>query len=366
MVCKGAINCAPTMDDLDKKLLTKIQFNFPLDRRPYLKLAEQLQTTEEEVIRRLGQLLDQKVIRQISAIFDTRNLGYTSSLVAMRIPAEELSQVARRINTFPGVSHNYKRENQFNLWFTVAVPPGRDLNETVKIMAYEADAETTLILPTLKLFKIGVKLDVTGTSDGLVQEAKQEFKRVRRTFGEKEIEIVKALQKDLELVPRPFALIADQIGVTEDQVFAIMEAFIQEGVMRRYAAVLHHRKAGFAYNGMGVWQVPEERIEELGWQMGSFRGVSHCYQRPVYPEWPYALYTMVHGMKQEECEKIIQGIAEASGMTEYKILYSTVEYKKDRIDYFSDCFDEWYASHASPSQYVPRNLRALESYAAIY
>ena len=99
--------------------------------------------------------------------------------------------------------------------------------------------------------------------------------------------------------------------------------------------------------------------------MGSFRGVSHCYHRPAYPEWPYALYTMVHGMKEEDCEKIIQGISEATGIKEYKILYSTVEYKKDRIDYFSDSFDGWYSQHRLPAGAAP-HLRTVASYADIY
>ncbi|MBI2981249.1 MAG: Lrp/AsnC family transcriptional regulator [Deltaproteobacteria bacterium] len=353
------------MDDLDKKLLTKIQFDFPLDLRPFLRLAEQIRTTEEEVIARLAQLRKENVIRQISAIFDTRNLGYTSSLVAMRIPSEKLSAGARMINAFPGVSHNYKRENHFNLWFTVAVPPGRDLNETVRIMACEAEAETTLVLPTLKLFKIGVRLDVTGKSDGLEQEGRQEFKRVRRTLSTEEREIVKALQQDLRLIPHPFEPAARQIGISEGEVFGLMKRMTDEGIMRRFAGVLHHRKAGFAFNGMGVWKVPPEKIEELGYQMGSYRGVSHCYQRPTYPEWDYSLYTMVHGMKQEDCERIIQGIAEATGIKDYLILYSTVEYKKDRIDYFCDEFDEWYKTHTVPPSFKPV-LRTVESYAEIY
>ncbi len=354
------------MDNLDKKLLTKIQFDFPLDLQPFNRLAGELQSTEAEVINRLQQLRDQNVIRQISAIFDTRNLGYTSSLVAMRIPPELLSSSARKINEFPGVSHNYKRENFFNLWFTVAVPPGRDLNDTIRILAFEANAETTLILPTMKLFKIGVKLDMTGESNGLTEEGRQQFKRVRRPLSREEREIVKALQRDLDLISRPFKPVAEKIGVPESEVFRIMKAFMEEGIMRRYAAVLHHRKAGFTHNGMGVWKVPEDRIEELGWKMGSYRGVSHCYQRPTYPEWSYSLYTMVHGMSEADCEVIIQGISEATGLKEFLILYSTVEYKKDRIDYFSDNFDEWYAAHSIPAQYVPKNLRALESYAQVY
>jgi DNA-binding Lrp family transcriptional regulator len=207
---------------------------------------------------------------------------------------------------------------------------------------------------------------MTGQSSGLEQEGRQEFKRVRRPLSEDEKGIVKALQQELPLIPHPFVPIAQVLGVSEEGVFAVMRRLTDEGMMRRYAAVLYHRKAGFAFNGMGVWKVPPDAIEELGWKMGSYRGVSHCYQRPIYPEWPYALYTMVHGMREEDCEKIIGGISEASGMRDYKILYSTVEFKKERIDYFSDEFDEWYESHPLPSAYIPQNFQKLESYASIY
>ncbi len=348
------------MDVVDQKILNQLQFDFPLDLCPYQKIGEAVGIPEGEVLERIGRLRGERVIREISAIFDTRNLGHTSSLVAMKIDEAGLKGAAKKINDFPGVSHNYKREAAFNLWFTVAVPPGRDLNETVKILAFEADAESTLVLPTLRLFKIGVRLDVTGESTGLEQEEPQQFKQVRRDFSREEIQTIRALQQDLPLEPRPFKSIAARIGVPEEEVFRILHSFINEGVMRRYAAVLYHRRAGFAFNGMGVWKVPPDQVETFGLKMGSFRGVSHCYHRPAYPEWPYSLYTMVHGKKKEDCEKIIQGISEAVGIADYRILYSTVEYKKERIEYFSPKFDAWYAGHACPDRYLPRNLRLIE------
>lgn len=336
------------MNEIDRKILNKIQFDFPLDSHPYLRIGEAVGTTESDVIGRIGRLRQQQIIRQIGAIFDTRNLGYASSLVAMRVPPERIVTSAARVSDFPGVSHNYRREDRFNLWFTVAVPPPRDLNETVKILSSEAGSEATLILPALRIFKIGVKLDMTGESNGLDQEEVEEFKEVRRPLSGEEIEMVRVLQGDLEMVSRPFGALAEKIGMTEERLLRIMQSFLKEGIMRRYAAVLHHRKAGFAFNGMGIWKVPDGRIEDLGLKMGAFRGVSHCYQRPASPEWPYSLYTMVHGATKGDCEKIIAGISEATGVTEYKILYSTEEYKKRRIEYFSPAFDEWYEAHPCP------------------
>ena len=121
----------------------------------------------------------------------------------------------------------------------------------------------------------------------------------------------------------------------------IAQAYQKRGLLRRFAAVLYHRNAGFTANGMGVWKVPPEQIQEAGMAAASFPQVSHCYERPTYPDWPYSLFTMVHTRTVEECEKLMQEIAEKMGVKEYAVLYSTKEYKKIRLKYFSEEFDAW-------------------------
>ena len=106
--------------------------------------------------------------------------------------------------------------------------------------------------------------------------------------------------------------------------------------LRRVAAILFHRRAGFSANGMGVWKVPEERIMEIGPLMASFRGISHCYQRPTYADWPYSVFTMAHGRSKEECDAILDSIAEETGIEERRTLYSSTEFKKIRLLYFTD------------------------------
>ena len=117
--------------------------------------------------------------------------------------------------------------------------------------------------------------------------------------------------------------------------------------MRRYAAVLAHRNAGFVQNGMGVWRVPEERLDECGHAMAAFRGVSHCYQRPTYPDWPYNLFSMTHGRTKADCEAVLAAVADETGLDEYSVLYSTKEYKKTRVSYFTPEEAAWEAAHAS-------------------
>lgn len=148
------------MNDSDKELLNEIQWTFPLVTRPFDAIAEKFATTPESVKERLLKLKEIGVLRQLSAIFDTRKLGYTSSLVAMEIEGDKLEYVANQINRHPGVSHNYERDHQFNLWFTLAVPPGSDLKEELEKFNILDGIKKVRMLPTLQLFKIGVKLDM--------------------------------------------------------------------------------------------------------------------------------------------------------------------------------------------------------------
>ena len=338
------------MDDRDKRLLNVIQADFPLVSRPFQDLGKPLQLAEAEVIDRIAALKKQRIIRQISAIFDTRSLGYRSSLVAMRVPPEKLEAAAAVVNSHPGVSHDYKRNHAFNLWFTLAVPPTSDLEWTVQHLHAMAGADSTRILPTLRLFKIGMQLDMEGRSGAeRVDSRKAGYSEARRPSAGRDglrpidIAAIRELQEDIPLIPEPYRPMAERMGVSEAVLFEVAAHLAAQGYLRRMAAVLYHREAGFRANAMGVWVVPPERADEVGQIMGSFKGVSHCYLRPTYPDWLYSIFTMVHGQKARDCQEIISAISQATGITEYALLYSTKEYKKVRLKYFTPDLDEWEA-----------------------
>ncbi len=334
------------LDALDQKLLNIIQSEFPLDPQPFQCLAERLEVTQDEVLTRVQRLRAGQIIRQISPIFDTRALGYQSSLVAMAIPPAQLEVGAQVVNSHPGVSHNYKRNHAFNLWFTIAMPPSSDLQRTVDCLHELSGASSTRILPTLHLFKIGVELDMTGQAD-LTRRSDPAYsadKRERaqgRDLTEEDIALVRAIQDDLEVVPRPYLRAARTLNKSEEEVLEHARRLISSGHLRRIAAILYHRRAGYAANGMAVWQVPQERVMEVGRQMATFTVVSHCYLRPTYEDWPYNIFTMLHGRKIEDCHKVAAAIAEATGVTEHAMLFSTKEYKKTRVRYFTGELQEW-------------------------
>lgn len=344
-------------DTTDAALLGALQEQVPFVRRPFAELGKHCGITEDETLTRVKALKEARVIRQISAIFDTRSLGYASSLVAAQIVPEKLDAAVAVINSHPGVSHNYLRNHEFNLWYTIAVPPTSKLGiqGTVDLLHKLSGAETTRLLPTLRLFKIGVRFDVEGDAkpDDQSKPAYTEASRSEtRPLSAKEIEFVRLMQRDIALVEEPFVAIAGELGMSFDETAAMHRDFLTSGRMRRFAAVLHHRKAGFGANAMGVWAGPQddpEALEKLGETMAGFRAVSHAYQRPSYPDWPYNLFTMVHGKSEEECEQTLQAISEATGISDRHALYSTKEFKKVRVRYFTGDEMQWEREHGSSS-----------------
>jgi len=328
---------------MENELLYEMQNAFPMTQRPFKAVAQKLGTTEDEVLTMVQKLKDEKIIRQTSAIFDTKRLGYKSSLVAFKVDEDKVDVAAQIINAHPGVSHNYLRNHDYNIWFTMAVAPDSKLGleKTIEILKKKTSAQDAIILPTLKMFKISVKMDTTG---------KRAKKEKLKKLAHKEIEltpeyiaVIQELQKDISVTQEPFKASMEKLDMDYERFFEIANILKDAGVMRRFATILNHRKAGFGANAMSVWVVPEEKGEEIGRQMAEFSAVSHCYLRPSYPNWPYNLFAMIHGKSQEECDSLIEEMAKESGLTEYGKLYSTVEFKKQRLVYFDDAFKEWEA-----------------------
>lgn len=334
-----------TLDETDQELLNRIQTAFPLTSRPFAALGEHLGESEDDCMARYQRLKDDRIIRQVSAIFDTRKLGYNSSLVATSVDDDAIEEAAELINAHPGVSHNYRRDHEFNLWWTVAVPPHLDLVTHVNALHRLTGANSTRILPTLKLYKIGVDLDVSDKRSMAARSqlpAYQDTPRTAEDLTREEVGFVTELQEDLTVEPTPFASMAARLGTSTEAVLTAANDLIEEGLMRRFAAVLHHRRAGFGANAMSVWAVDEDKVDEMGYELAGYAAVSHCYRRPTYPDWPYALFGMIHATSKERIEEAVADIRERTGMEHYRLLYSTAEYKKIRVKYFDPAYDVWH------------------------
>ena len=341
---------ATPLDDLDKRLLNLMQGRFPIAERPYQHVAAEAGIDEQEVIARVQRLIDERIIRQVTPIFDTRALGYSSMLVAAKVDPENPWRAANVINAHPGVSHNYLRNHEFNIWFTIATEPDSalGLDGTLEALAREAGAESVRQLPTLKLFKIRMDLEMEGGTDALAKavEVAPPAEIDPQPYDEFDKAVIRATQGDMPVIPEPYAPAAEKLGIAQPQLLTHLQQMQERRLLRRVAAILFHRRAGFSANGMGVWKVPDDQIMAIGPRMAAFRGISHCYQRPTYEDWPYSIFTMAHGRSKEECDAILDSISAETGVTERATLYSSTEFRKIRLLYFTDEHRAWEREHA--------------------
>ena len=381
-----------TIETADRTLLDRVQAGVPLVELPFAALAAELGTTEADVLARLARLVEARVLRQIGAIFDTRACGYASALVAARVAPDALESAAAVVSAHPGVSHCYERDHAWNLWFTLAVPPASrlGLEETVTRLGAAADAESIRALPALRTFKIAARFalddgegasaaaggwwgpggeppprpvastrccsaDPTArtlvtsasvVSEGAPHSAPASPRLAPAPLSDDEIAVVRALQKPLALVEEPFAAPAREAGMSQAEILACAKALLDRGVMRRFAGLLDHRRAGFGANVMAAWALSAERIEAAGARVAAFPAVTHCYERPVSVDWPFALFSMIHGKSRDECLAVVDAVRAAIRPDGGALLWTLRELKKSRLQLFTPDYEAWEASVA--------------------
>src|SRR5438445_3062249 len=261
------------IDQRDRDLLGALQGEIPLVSTPFAVIGQIIDMSEKEVIKRTERLKREGIVRQLCAQFDARSLGYRSCLVAAKVNADRIDDAAQSINAHPGVTQNYRRNNDFNLWFTIAVSPNSQLGleKTVQVLGEEAECDTVRALPTLKLFK---------TEEIHSEESSGDTKYVPLT--PLEVECVRLLQRDLPLQPRPFDVLAKNSGVAADDLLSTARALQKRGQIRRFGGIVHSRKPGFSASAMGVWIVPPARVDEIGARMSHNRAAARCQELSTF------------------------------------------------------------------------------------
>ena len=327
------------MDQRDRELLTALQGEIPLVSTPYAVIGQQLDMSEKEVIKRTERMRREGVVRQVAAQFDPRALGYRTSLVAARVSPARVDEAAAVVNAHPGVTQNYRRNNELNLWFTLFVSPQSKLGleQTIDILGREAGCEAVRPLPTLKLYK--TSSGETENHDG----GHGEYTPL--TPGE--IEAVRLLQRELPLQPRPFEFLSRNGAIASDDLMSAARALQKRGQLRRITTSVTARKSGFVASAMGVWVVPQDAVDDYAARFAQHRAVSHCYLRPVYDDWPYNLYTTVHARSVDECESVINDLAADMKIDRKQALFPTKEYKKVRASFFGPEEEEWEDAHGA-------------------
>ena len=306
--------------------------------RPYAELGAQLQKTEKEIMDRVALLYEQDRIRRIGPIFDTYKIGYVSSLVGAVIPPARLDEVAEVVNRHPEVTHNYERNHEFNMWFTVIAPSYECVDAILDEMRAETGVPDFYSMPFTARYKVWVEFSTTGKD--LKKPGPRLFRKddmeSPREITLEEIPFVRAIQVNLPFTDRPYAAIAAQAGMTEEQVIGKITDWKKRRIIRRWGAIVRHQKIGYDHNAMGVWTVPADQVDDYGMKIAAYDDVSHCYTRKAPPGWPYNLYSMVHGLTDQECIDAIEKIAREVGLTEFGILFSQREFKRSDMQYFPE------------------------------
>ncbi|KUO61324.1 MAG: transcriptional regulator [Gracilibacter sp. BRH_c7a] len=324
------------MDALDQVILNKIQVAFPLHPRPFQLIGKEAEITENEAWQRVNSLRENRIIRRIGGVFDSRILGYTSTLCAAEVPEDKISILARLMQGITEITHNYLRLHpKYNLWFTIIASSQERLQEVLTLVKTALGSNEVYSLPAIEVFKIGVIFNLGDYQDEFNPSYSTSKESSKYVLTEEDKILVKTLQDSLPSSLRPFDDLARKLDMDETYLITGSQRLLDNYVMRRFGAILYHQKAGFTSNGMGVWIVPEEIANEVGLKMAEFQEVSHCYQRPTLPDWPYNLFTMIHGHTNQECQQIMANISEVTGIKDYALLFSHKELKKSSMRYFT-------------------------------
>lgn len=323
------------MEDIDKSILDAVQGGLAIEERPFIPIAQKLSLPEEELLSRLSELKKSPIVRRFGAVFDSKRLGFTSTLIAMKVPGERLEELAEMVCRFPAVTHCYERGHDYNLWFTLIAMDEGALKRMIEIIKTEAGGASLLDLRAERLFKIGVNFSLTSKS-----KAKEMKEGAEAAYGgelsltDKDRALIREASGDIPVIRRPFEALGSRVGLSEAEVIAKLKDFERAGALRRISVILRHKEAGFNHNAMGVWALSEEAAAKAGEVASALGEVSHCYQRRTFPNWPYNFFAMIHGKTESECVKAADKISKATGEADHLLLYSLREFKKTSMRYF--------------------------------
>lgn len=295
---------------IDQALLDDWQRNLPITPRPFMALAEVLGTTEFDVINRLRKKQESGQITRVGATC-TPNTISASTLAAVAAPEDRIEEVANIIGTFPGVNHSYLRENDWNLWFVATGPNRKDVAETL-FQIEDISGLRVLNLPLVRPFSLDLGF---GLRDGR-KYPRHPLPPDKSVLHANDRPIVQALMNGLPLVPTPFAMIAENLGITESEVIERVSALCAARIISRFGVIVRHRQLGWRANAMVVWDLSHDAITEAGPALASKPGVTLCYERkPVDGVWPYRLYSMFHARSRAEA---LDNLANAANAPELR------------------------------------------------
>ncbi|TKX39397.1 Lrp/AsnC family transcriptional regulator [Halorubrum sp. CGM5_25_10-8B] len=340
---------------LDRAIINAFQGGFPVAERPFDAAAAALRergvdVTGPELCERVRELDEEGILSRFGALVNAEEIGGAASLVAMHAPEDRYDEVAETVNEFTAVAHNYEREHpHLNMWFVVSVADhpdpdkdGSDRVEEVLAEIEDATSQETYNLPKLREFHVGAKFLV----DGPVPDGDVDLSGLgpdvspsdRGTLTPDERDLVVEIQGGLPVIETPYADVAAAVGADVDWVIETIKRFEREGKVRRVGVIPNHYALGYTENGMTVWDVPEDALDEVGPAVADLGFVTHCYERPRHAGvWEYNFFAMTHGRTEAESERRIAEVRELMddywdvGADDWDTLFSTRILKKTGI-----------------------------------
>jgi DNA-binding Lrp family transcriptional regulator len=325
------------MNELSRRLIDEWQGGFPLCERPFAVVAERLNSSEDGVLQALRELLADGTLTRFGPLYQIERLGGAFSLAALQAPEADFERIARIVNEFPEVAHNYRRDHAFNMWFVLATETPAGMGDTVERIA-AATGLPVFNFPKEREYFIEARFAVgAGRVENSALLAKHPSPPTPLPQGERGVSVqalrplILATQAGLPLTPQPYHALAAQLNSDAETVMAGLQALLDAGAIRRIGVVPNHYRIGYAANGMTVWDVADDKVDELGERIGALEFVTHGYRRPRHlPDWPYNLFAMAHGASRDEVAAKADRIAEILGdaCRARDILYSTRILKK--------------------------------------
>ncbi len=319
-------------DDRARAFINRFQGGFPLVERPFSIVAAQFGLSEVALIRLVQALLEQGLLSRFGPLFDAEAMGGGLTLAAMSVPEPQFERVAEQVNAFPEVAHNYRRDHLLNMWFVVATETPHDVARVLAGIE-RATGLTVYDFPKRRTFYLGLwlELDARGRVDTVPVPEPAQPSEPAQPLDAADRRLVAATQAGLPLVPCPYQAVGEAIGLEGDEVIRRLERLLRQGVVRRIGAVPNHYRLGLRANGMTVWDIPDNWVDELGEALGRLDAVSHCYERPRHPGvWPYNLFAMVHGHDRQEVMGKMEGMRRLLDhvLRGHEVLFSSAILKK--------------------------------------
>jgi DNA-binding Lrp family transcriptional regulator len=328
------------LDEIDARLIDEYQSGFPVDRRPFRKVASDLGTTETEALERVTQLREAGIFRRFGAVLNPPVIG-SSTLAAVKAPPDRLEEVAAVIDGYRQVNHNYRRDHDWNLWFVVTAG-SRERRDEILAEIEERTRCEVLAVPMLTDYYIDLEFPVVN-EDRFARESMDETdvdatrisESARGDLDDLEAAILLEIQDGFPLTATPYADIAAAVGADVEGVLETIESLRDDGCIKRIGCIVNHLRTGFDNNCMVVWDVPDGELDERGIAVGQLPYVTLCYHRPRRPEqdWTYNLFTMIHGRDPAAVEAKIDELAAEYLPYDHERLYTEETLKQTGARY---------------------------------